>query len=669
MSRLDYKITKYKLLERDLFGKSNPNSFLRNKLASLKTVTVLLFLVLTLTSATFAQSDAVRAKRAYDQAIVFFGQDSEQSWAKALDGFMEARRLYQNAGDREGEALSLFRMGQTYKKLNNLMEAYNSYTASYNIYDQIGDEAKKVFAAQNTAAVLRDAGQFNDAIQIYENNVFPQVKTHGSKKDVARAYSGLADCYRNIANLNQALENYQQSLTYWRLVNENDEDKIRATYGISSTYYQLGNTNEATKFANEALRLARVNNDPVFEVEVLEALAEVYDNAGAKPQAVEYRKRALDVYKNAGRGKVSELAYDRVLNNLADTYYRMGDLNSAYNYLKSGIRSGADGKRYPTQSYIFGTLGEVYTSQGKYKEAVEAFEQGIELAQQAGDKHSEAYNLANLGAAYFGIASITDQNFSQAANALNRSLDFFPAGQDRPVEGLALSGLILASSLTGQRQIAENYIERARKSGLDQGDSIPVIQVIKAIGQFYTLSGQHDEAMNYYQRAYQITKKRNNLSEGIPILSSVNYSLMQTGKYKEALDGYKLLITAYKTFGNKFNESNATLQAGWANLNLNQSREAFDNSAAAVALAKQTNNPRFLLNIQINAYHLAGKANFNERQYNEALGFFQQSLAIAEQLGDKAGQKHFLEDIGMTYEALGDKKAAKDARKKAGKIK
>lgn len=660
--------TEHKFLETHLFEKIERNYLPAQKSNALKTFVGLLFLILTLASVNFAQSDAIRAKRAYDQGIVFFGQDSAQSWQKAVDFFEQARTLYQNAGDSEGEALSLFRMGQTYKKLNNLAEAYKSYAASYEIYNTIGDEAKKVFAAQNIAAVLRDAGQFNDAIQIYESNVFPQVKTHGSRKDIARAYNGLGDCYRNTGDLNKALGNYRQSLDYWRLVKENDEDKIRATYGIASTYYQLGNTSEATKFANEALRLARINNDPVFEVEVLEALAQVYDNAGSKAQAVEYRKRALDVYKNAGRGKVSDLAYDTVLNNLGDLLYRMGNLDEANSYLQKAIRPGANGKQYPGQSYIFGTIGEVYTLQGKYEEAVKAIEKGIELARQAEDKNSEAYNLTNLGAAYFGIASATDQNFSSATDALNKALAFFPSGQNPAVEGKALSGLILIASLTGQRQIAENFIERARNNNLDQGNSIPAIQITKAIGQFYTLSGQHEEAMNYYQKAYQITKARNNLSEGIPILSSVNFSLMQTGKYKEALDGYKLLRTAYKTFGNKYNEANAIVQTGWANLNLGQNREAFNDASAAVTLAGQTNNQRFVLNIQINASHLAGKANFNEGQYTQALGFFQESLQIAEQFGDRAGQKHFLEDIALTYEKLGDKKAAKEARKRAKKI-
>ena len=668
MNKSEFSITENKFLEISLYKKTAKSFLFGGHLSALKTVAALLFLILTLTSFSFAQSNAVKAKRAYDQAIVFFGQDSAQSWQKAVDYFEQARALYQNAGDDEGEALSLFRMGQTYKKLNNLAEAYKSYTASYEIYNRIGDEAKKVFAAQNIAAVLRDAGQFNDAIQIYQNNVFPQVKTHGSRKDIARAYNGLADCYRNTGNLEKALGNYQQSLDYWRLVKENDEDKIRATYGIASTFYQLGNTSEATKFASEALRLARINNDPVFEVEVLEALAQVYDDAGAKTQAVEHRKRALDVYKNAGRGKVSDLAYDGVINNLGDVLYRMGNLDEANSYLQKGIRPGADGRQYPGQSYIFGTIGEVYTAQGKYEEAVKMFEKAIQLAQQAGDKHSEAYNLTSLGAAYFGIAGATDQDFSRAFNALEKALEFFPSGQNPAVEGKAISGMILLASITGQKQSAGQYIERAKNNNLDQGNSIPAIQITKAIGQFYTLDGQHEEAMNYYKKAYRITQARNNLSEGLAILSSINFSLMQTGRYKEALDGYKILRTAYKSFGNKYNEANAVVQSGWANLNLRQNREAFNDASAAVALARQTNNQRFVLNIQINASHLAGKANFNENQFGQALGFFQESLAIAEQFGDKAGQKHFLEDIALTYEALGDKKAAKDARKKAKKI-
>ncbi|MCB1024403.1 MAG: tetratricopeptide repeat protein, partial [Acidobacteria bacterium] len=491
-----------------------------------------LFLIAGLSINVFPQRNSAAAQNAFDQGNALYERGDEESLSQALTKFGDAYELYSKSQNKSYMALVRVFLGKTWKKLGDPVQALANYKDAAKLYTEVGNKAGQAAMLNNIGALLRDNGEYPEATNFYRQAI-ALLGTSGSPTDQARAYSGLADCFRFTGNLNEAVSNYQRSLTIWKTLTNND-DKVRANYGIALAYFALGDGQNSVRYGNEALQLARQMDEPSIVVEVLESLAQIYDDAGQKESAVKYRLDALNAYKNA-RGRVSEYAFETVVNNLADVYYRMGDLKSASRYLTENIKPGVRGNEYPAQTYLVGTLGEVLTAQGNYSRAIEVLNRGIELAQQGNDKHSEAYNYASLGIAYIGITN-DPQSYSKAKSAFDKALGFFDRGLNPAVEGKALAGLIVVNALTGQKDQSLQRISDAESRGLTAGRSIPTIQILHAIGIANAIFGQHAAALPYLEKAYSLAQKRNNSIEASGIVSSLALSYQQTNDLPKAAD-------------------------------------------------------------------------------------------------------------------------------------
>jgi tetratricopeptide (TPR) repeat protein len=229
--------------------------------------------------------------------------------------------------------------------------------------------------------------------------------------------------------------------------------------------------------------------------------------------------------------------------------------------------------------------------------------------------------------------------------------------------------LILAYYAKNETASARQLIERIQNAGMEKGNSVSAILALGSIGKYYAFLGQHNEAMSYYNAASKLALQRKNLFLLAQTVSNSNNSLLSLGNTQQALDNNKQMITIYKNFGNKDFEAFANLGAAWASLYLNQFDQASLYANNALELTRNANKPKLQSDVQINSLHILGKVNFAKRNYDVAVDYFKKCLDIVENANDKAGQKHFWQDLEQSYTALGDNKNAKNARKKADKIK
>jgi len=619
--------------------------------------------LLIFSSQIFAQRTARAADALFKEGQTLYGKGDAPSLQQALNKFDEARQIRIALKDKAGEAVALVFLGRTYAKLGNADGTVNNYLAAMEIFQQTRDKTGEAAVLNNLAGFLRDTGKFDEAIEYYEQAI-PLLRQHGNKTDVAKALNGVGQTRLAMGDFQNAVSNLEESLKIWNTIVKGDDDKIRAIYNLGRAYFRLGNKAETVKLGNQALTFARQRNNPALEVEVLESLAQVYDETGDTKTAVDYRRKALETYQRAGRGKVSDNSFDTVVNNLADLYYRMGDLATAEKLLTQNIRSGVSGANYPAQSFILGTLGEVYAAKGEYEKATQHYNKSIELARQAADKNSEAYSLANLGLIY-----LNQSNVPQAIDNFNRALSFFPAGTNPAIEGKALSGLMLANFFTGNQNAAKQLVQRAENGNLDKGNSTWAIQVLYGIGLTHVQLKQHSQAIQKLEQSLSIAVERGNLVEGVNAVTGLGIAYTQAGNHAKALEVYDRAAKLWKELGNKLGETNTLTGAAWAALNLNQPAQATNYAQQALRITETLDNQNFQNFFRVSSFHILGKSAAHSKDSTTAINYYTQALTISERIGDAAGQKHFLNDIADAYEASGDKKQAKNYRNMAKKIK
>lgn len=149
----------------------------------------------------------------------------------------------------------------------------------------------------------------------------------------------------------------------------------------------------------------------LFDAEVVRAeLGGAHLQAGVFEEAVLSLEKSLKFFS---RIKAKNWIIN-ISSNLAEAYHGVGDLNKAKKYAML-VRDSEDRQMMP---YGLFTLGLVWLDQGNLPKAESSFKEGIEIAQQVGDKFVLGYLLRGLGKLYCRSEQTQDEGHRQLEKAV-----------------------------------------------------------------------------------------------------------------------------------------------------------------------------------------------------------------------------------------------------------
>jgi tetratricopeptide (TPR) repeat protein len=241
-------------------------------------------------------------------------------------------------------------------------------------------------------------------------------------------------------------------------------------YSISEATRQ-----KALPLYHQALSTVRPLKNPILETDVLNRLSYFYDQSGEKQKAVEYTQSALALTRTIKSDEVSAAAIALTLVRLGDLHYRMADMENARTYLESALEMGKKINNLLILQYVFGVLGEVYTSKGEQAKAFENLNQGLAAARQIGDKRGEAYNLTVLGE-----ASMLNFNASEALKFFNQAVQIADAKMEHSIKIKALAGMIRVYSFQGNKDSGVQVLKQALNIKTNDGNFEILFEVLIA---------------------------------------------------------------------------------------------------------------------------------------------------------------------------------------------
>lgn len=210
----------------------------------------------------------------------------------------------------------------------------------------------------------------------------------------ARCYTFSAQIYLGEKDYTSAARNFTESL---RLRKRSGDSAGMANnlMNLGGVNYYLGNFSEATEYYYRALRIANDLNDANHSALALKNISNVHTSQNNHQKAIEYLLQALDHYRSSGSRK----SESDVLLNLGIAYYKLGDINNAENFYQESlkIKEDLDGDISGIMK-LYNNLGMIAREQGDESKAMEYYTSALNLAQQIGDRHTEAITLNNLGA-------------------------------------------------------------------------------------------------------------------------------------------------------------------------------------------------------------------------------------------------------------------------------
>jgi diguanylate cyclase (GGDEF)-like protein len=187
-------------------------------------------------------------------------------------------------------------------------------------------------------------------------------------------------------------------------------------YQMGLAYWRLGQLLEALDYLHEADQLTKEVEATLIEVEILNALGNVYLDLQVYDSAYTYYQIGLQM----AISKNQEFMKSSILSNIGEIYRELNDYDSAielYLMSLSGLDEVDDINR---RIYPISNIAAVYLAQRDFKKAEEYASRSLELSRECHDKIVESVSLK-----YLGMIARENHQYETAVKLLNQSLSIY----------------------------------------------------------------------------------------------------------------------------------------------------------------------------------------------------------------------------------------------------
>jgi tetratricopeptide (TPR) repeat protein/pimeloyl-ACP methyl ester carboxylesterase len=207
--------------------------------------------------------------------------------------YEEWRDKAAKSGDRRGQSLSLWALGNEYREAKKLDEAIRCYEEWVGIAQEVGDRRDEWLALYHLGEVRLEKGEPGGAIEYCKSwrNIAQEIRNRSSE---GGALASLAIAY-------QELEQWDQAIEYGRLAREIMKE-IGDRQGEASVLHVLGNTHchvgklqLAIEYYQEMLEIARAIQNRQNEHKALKSLGDAHRQSGELDEALSCYEQALPI--------------------------------------------------------------------------------------------------------------------------------------------------------------------------------------------------------------------------------------------------------------------------------------------------------------------------------------------------------------------------------------
>jgi AraC-like DNA-binding protein len=353
--------------------------------------------------ADYRSADSVNRARELAHSAVNYAATTGNKAAVSKALLMVSRVLF-NTGDIDSSHYFLVKSQKLKLESHDLNELDRVYFQWGLIFQRKGDYKTAI-------------GKFQQGLQFARlNNNYPLE---------VRCYTELANCYRpldNMAELNRMTLLAEKSL-------EKGGDSLQicnACVHLGLLFFDIGNYERSVASYFKAIRIAEVICDSL-------SLGYMYCNLsgvfGSAPKAMEFNKKALQVFKNTGNKR--GMAY--ALNNLGMIALGAKEYATAVQYFLEAGHLKVEVADWQGAGFVYNNLVEHYCKTADLKIAGKFLLIGEYYAKRAGDKLSMAVYYNTAGIYYSSL-----KNHAQARALYEKSLYL---AEDAKIDGLISSNL------------------------------------------------------------------------------------------------------------------------------------------------------------------------------------------------------------------------------------
>ncbi|MEG4523893.1 tetratricopeptide repeat protein [Microcoleus sp. C2D2] len=444
-----------------------------------------------LQTAQIGSNDA--AAKVYEEAEKLYQQGTAEALRGAIAQFEIALKLYREAGDLRGEAMTLNNIGLVYSQLGEKQKALEYYSQSLPLRQAVGDLRGEATTLNNIGSVYSQLGEKQKALE-YLGQSLPLRRAVGDLRGEATTLNNIGNVYSELGEKQKALEYYSQSLTLSQAAGDR-RGEATTLNNIGSVYSELGEQQKALEYYSQSLPLRRAVGDLRGEASTLNNIGSVYSQLGEQQKALEYYSQSLPLFRATGdRGGEAT-----TLLNLGTAYSDLGEKQKALEYYSQSLplfRAIGDRRG---EAYTLNDIGRVYPALGEKQKALEYYSQSLPLFRATGDRRGEALTLNDIGSVY---SELGEQQ--KALEYYSQSLPLWRAIGDRRGEAYTLTNIGSVYSALGEQQKALEYYSQPLPLSRAVGDRNVEATILYRIATVKRNQNNLTEALNDIESSLKI---------------------------------------------------------------------------------------------------------------------------------------------------------------------
>lgn len=332
------------------------------------------------------------------------------------------------------------------------------------------------------------------------------------------------DGYQNT----QALDYYRRALAL--LPQADAESRFRLHCECESLLTELGRPEEQSRQIAILQSLADALGDSASLADVTLRRSRLVAAGGNYEESAKLADQAKTLAREAGNHTIAIGAYQALL----DAFYQQGKYQEAIEHGEAGIDFARQYHAVQEEAFILNRLGLAFLEVKNPSTALAYFEKSLSIFRAAANLRGEARSLANLGmvAGYQG-------KFTAALDYCEQSLKLAREIGSRQGEGLLLGNMGWISGMLGDYRKAREYAERnlliAREIDNRYYETYSLINLSSHAGAL----GDVEAAVAYAEEALSLARSSGDRSAEAWACTYLGHGLFESGMTERASQAYR----------------------------------------------------------------------------------------------------------------------------------
>lgn len=594
----------------------------------------------TLASISFNAGDSQKALQYLNQALTVFARQnrrlSKQYAILSHSTIAEVHAYnyeWSAALEHQHQALALAR------ELNYKPAMLKTINSIGLIYDSTGEQRKALESYEQALEIVRSIAEKDDAEKRAEASILG---------NIGLSYLSLGDPQKALEYHNQELA-VQQQIKDPRFI----DGQSSAYQSLAIVYAYLGQNEKALELLNKSLELFRqapqyikdLARNRVTEASIRKDIGSIYRQTGNLNKALEFYNQALQIAVEAKRPAMEAIA----LNNIALVHLAFGEPHKALQNLNRALDIDHRIKNKPGEPIILVNIAQVYSYWGSHREALNYANQGLKIAGEIGNKELVSTCLNNIGNTYLALSE-NEKSF----DAFNRSLKISREIEDKKGEAVTLANLAYLYSNLGERGKAIETLEQALAIFRDIGDRTNIATALGNRAFDYAELGEYQEALSDREQSLQINReigdKLGEISQLLglgSIYRRIGERDKQAASFKQALSNLEEALKLSRGTESPVGETGALHGLGQVYVERNETAKALPVLLEALGYARKYQSRFFEDTIHLTL----GKMHERDGAFAKAAEEYQQSLLVAQAIGDKDIEAKALKGLMSAWKA------------------